>query len=240
LTSEEALELRGADLSAWFNPFLSHFASEARRCGGEARFLREDGILRGMVVTDPVERVASVFTRSRSVAEPIIMGRGPLGMFSEFLTEPTADPFDVFCVPLGSGVLGHRFQHAVRPLSRSDLSSVEGLMREVYGEVNARWFEGLPSSTETGFLAEVDGRIAGVGWVSLVPGHARLHSLTVRAPYRRIGIGTDLLFARLLWAERAGAREAVSEISRRNPESQAIATRGGMRPQGPIYYYPPR
>ena len=112
-------------------------------------------------------------------------------------------------------------------------------MREVYGVVNERWFDGPPNPSEAGFLAEVDGRLAGIGWVSKVHGHARIHSLTVRAPYRRVGIGTDLLFARLLWAHRTGASEVLSEISALNLGSQTIAARGGMRRVGQIYYYPP-
>ena len=228
-----------ADLSLWLNPFLPHFVREAQRCGGEVRVARAAGGVEAVSVSDPVERVATVFSRSRSTAERFVRERGPYGMYSDFSFEPTAERFDILTVSLGSDAPSFHLRHLVRPLRPEDARPVLELMREVYGAVNERWYDGLPNPFETGLLAEVDGRLAGVGWVSTVGSHARLHSLTVRAPYRRMGLGTDLLFARLLWAQRAGAEEALSEISDQNIGSQAIAARGGMRRVGQVYLHRP-
>jgi RimJ/RimL family protein N-acetyltransferase len=228
-----------ADLSPWFNPFLLRFAAEARRCGGEARIVRDGGSITGLMVSDPVERVATIFTRSRSVAESFVRGRGSSGMYSDFPFEPPGEPFDILFLSLTGDPPSHRFRHPLRPFSREDLPAALELMREVYGVVNDRWFQGLPTASEAGFVAQVEGRLAGVAWVSLVQRHARLHSLTVRAPYRRLGIGTDLVFGRLLWAHQNGASDAVSEISVRNLASRAAAAQAGMQPVGRICYYPP-
>jgi GNAT superfamily N-acetyltransferase len=227
------------DLSPWFNPFLRQFAHDAQRCGGDVRVIREAGAIAALMVSDPVERVASVFSRSRSIAEAFVRERGPYGMYSDFSFEPSAEVFDIFTTALDADRLSYRFRHPVRPFSNKDLHAVVDLMREVHGPLNERWLEGLPTASETGFLAEVDGRLTGVGWVSKVGTHARLHSLAVRAPYRRMGLGTDLLFARLLWARQAGASEVLSEISQSNVASQAIASRGGMQRVGQIYFYRP-
>jgi GNAT superfamily N-acetyltransferase len=232
-------ELETADLSSWFNPFLAHFAREARRCGGEARVLREGGAMAGLVISDPVERVATVFSRSGPVAEAAVRGRGSYGMYCDFSFDPTAEPFAILSVSLRDPLPSHRFRHFVRPFGKGDGPPVFDLMREVYGVVNERWFEGLPTPSEAGFVVEVDRRVAGVGWVSQVGPHARLHSLTVRPPFRRMGLGTDLLFARLLWAQRAGAGEVVSEISEGNLGSLTIAHLGGMRVVGRIYFHRP-
>jgi GNAT superfamily N-acetyltransferase len=236
---EEVDGLDRADLSSWFNPFLSYFARETQRCGGEVRVIREEGTVVGLVVSDPVERVASVFTRSRSIAETVVRGRGPYGMYSDFSFDVPADPYDILVTSLDADRPSHRFRHFIRPFSNGDLPAVLDLMREVYGAVYERWFDGLPTASEAGFVAEVDGRLAGVAWISRVGAHGRLHSLTVRAPYRRTGLGTDLLFARLLWARQAGAWDVLSEISEQNVGSQAIAARGGMRRTGQIYFHPP-
>lgn len=236
---DDGADLDRADLSPWFNPFLSHFAADARRCGGEVRVIRDDEAVTGLMVSDPVERVGSVFSRSRAIAEPFVRDRGPFGLYSEFPFEPSGEVFDILTLSLTEGAPSHRFRHPLRPFSAKDLPEVLGLLREVYGVVNERWFDQLPSPTEAGFLSEVDGRIAGIGWVSLARRRARLHSLTVRAPFRRMGIGTDLLFARLLWAHRSGALDVLSEISQRNPGSLTVAARGGLRRVGQIYFYPP-
>jgi GNAT superfamily N-acetyltransferase len=227
------------DLSPWFNPFLRRFAEDTVRCGGEVRVIRDGGTLVGLMVSDPVERVASAFTRSHRVAETLVRGRGPFGMYCDFLLDPSAEAFDIFSSRLDLGRPPNRFRHPVREIRADDLPSVLDLLREVEGVVNGRWFEGLPNANEAGFLSEVDGRLAGVAWVSRVGTHARLHSLAVRAPHRRMGLGGDLLLARLLWARRCGATEALSEIAERNVASQAVALRAGMQRVGRIYFYRP-
>lgn len=239
LSSGEVDGLAEADLSPWFNPFLPLFVREARRSGGEVRLFRKGGAVVGLVLTDPVEHVATAFCRSRSLAEVLVRERGPLGMYCDFVFDPSAERFGIFALSAGTELPAHRFRHRVRPIAREDLPAVLDLMREVYGTVNERWFEELPEDSEAGFCVEVGGRVAGVGWVSKVGVHARLHSLTVRPPFRRMGMGTDLLFARLFWARPSGAVEVLSEISDQNVASQAIATRGGMRRVGEIYLHRP-
>jgi GNAT superfamily N-acetyltransferase len=160
-------------------------------------------------------------------------------MYSDFPFDPSSEPFDILATSSCADVPSHAFRHQIRPFSKADLPAVLDLIHEVYGPVNDRWFDGLPSPSETGFVAEVDGRVAGVAWISTVGTYGRLHSLTVRAPYRRMGLGTDLLFARLLWARRVGAEEVLSEISEHNVASLAVAARGGMRQVGRIFFHRP-
>jgi len=76
-----------------------------------------------------------------------------------------------------------------------------------------------------------------LGWLSIVNGVGRLHSLHVKPQFRRIGIGEDILFARLLWLRSKRARSAFSEISRDNPPSSRIAMKGRMMPSGTIFQY---
>jgi GNAT superfamily N-acetyltransferase len=237
--SVEGDELDEADLSPWFNPFLSHIAQETRRCGGEVRVFRDGRTVVGLTVSDPAERVATVFTRSRPIAEVAIHGRGPYGMYSDFSFDSAAEPFAILSTSTEAPAPPHRFRHQIRPFSSEDIPGVIDLMREVYGAVNERWVGGLPTVREAGFVAEVNTRLAGVAWLSRVGTHARLHSLTVRAPYRRIGLGTDLLFARLLWARKAGVETVISEIAEENVGSQAVAALGGMRRVGEIYFHRP-
>ena len=238
-TSADRDSIVDEDLSTWFNPFLRQFAADAERCGGEVRVVREGDRVVGMMLSDPVERIASIFTRSRSVAERFVRVRGPYGVYCEFWLGPSGEVFDIFSVRPGSDPAASHFRHPVREIRSDDIPSVLDLIREVEGVVNSRWFGGLPNANETGFLSEVDGRLSGVAWISRVGAHARLHSLAVRAPYRRMGLGTDLILARLLWATRSGVTEVISEIAQRNVASQAVAVRGGMHRSGQIYFYRP-
>jgi GNAT superfamily N-acetyltransferase len=232
-------ELNRVDLSPRFNAFLAHFAAEALRSGGEVRFVREGPALIGLLLADPVERVGSVLTRSRPLALSVVQSRSAMALFTEFAFSPPGETFEVLSVRFDAPTPPHVFRHRVRAVGPSDIPRVVDLAREVYGVANDRWFRDLDGATESGFLIEVDGELAGMGWVDLAGRAARLHSLAVRAHYRHLGAGTDLLFARLLWARHAGALEAISEIAERNTASRTIAVAGGMSPVGHVYLHPP-
>ncbi|MGP8072200.1 MAG: N-acetyltransferase family protein [Thermoplasmata archaeon] len=227
------------DLSPWFNPFLPHFVRETVRSGGEVWGVLEDGNLTALTLKDPAENVASLFTRNQALAEELVRARGVSAAYSDFRMDGPVEAFGIYSRALGPVGVEHAFRHRVRPISEADLPRVAELMREVQGNIDDRWFHGLATTPETGFLIEVEGRLAGVGWVAVLGRHARLHSLAVRPGYRHVGVGADLLGARLLWAHRAGASEVLSEIADRNAASRYIAESAGMRRVGEIYLYPP-
>jgi GNAT superfamily N-acetyltransferase len=228
-----------SDLSDWFNPFLPYFIDETLRGSGTVRVDRSGGSVRAIVLDDPVERTTSVFTRSPEFAAWFAGQRGDRGFYSSVRLPLPLETFGIYVAAPESPEPGHRYRHAVRRAAPADLPQVLGLLREVYGSADEHWFEGLDRSRESCFIAEVGGRLAGAGWVSVVGAHARLHSLAVRASARRLGLGTDLLFARLEWARGHGARNVLSEIADANAGSRAVAARGGMVRAGEIYLYPP-
>jgi GNAT superfamily N-acetyltransferase len=225
------------ELSRWFDPFLPHFIREALGCGGEARLVWRGATVVGLLLVDPTEKIASVFSRSPEVAETLRRTSGVDAVYSEHELLGPREGFDIFWTRLEGVGAAHRFRHSVRIAAEGELAPVRELLREVYGGSNDRWFRGVDPGVETCFVAELGGRIVGAAWASIVGRNARLHSLTVRPGFRRGGLGTDLLFARLLWAEQAGAREALSEISDLNRPSRVVAERAGMHPVGRIYLY---
>jgi len=232
--------LSSADLSPWFNPFLPRIVRESHRGGGEVRILRDGPEIRALAVSDPAERVTSLFTRSRPISERLVAERGSAGMFADFSFDPSAETYDVLRVVVKEDGPPYRFRHPIRTVASDDLGSVIELLRQVYGGVNERWFREPPVGVEQGFLCELSGRVAGVGWVAVDGAHARLQSLTVSPPYRGLGVATDLVAARLLWAQRMGATEVLSEIAHDNVPSQLAARRLGFTQVGELYYYPPR
>jgi GNAT superfamily N-acetyltransferase len=238
-TGGEFSGLARANLSPLFGHFLPYFALEALRCGGDARIVRDRGRITALWLTDPTEQVASIFAGADAPAAELFGNRGRFATFCERRFELNGECYAVYERSLVGSLLKHSFRHALRPVEVRDLPAVIDLTREVTGAVNRRWFEGLATVPEAGFLAEVGGRLAGVAWVSLVGAHARLHSLTVRAPYRRLGVGSDLVAARLLYALRSGMVDVLSEISERSAASSNLALRAGMRRVGEIYLYPP-
>ncbi|HYA11048.1 MAG TPA: GNAT family N-acetyltransferase [Thermoplasmata archaeon] len=235
--SESGDALTGIDLSDWFNPFVVPFAREAIGSGGQAVIARESGRVVGLQLTDPTERVASVFSRSGAVAEAFLREPGAEGgAYAEVDLVGPRELFAVHTLRLAE-LPPHRFRHRVRLLGPGELAAVDALLSEVYGSSSERWLAVAASEGERCFGVDVGGTLAGVAWALVAGPWARLHTLTVRPGFRRMGVATDLLFARLLFARHAGAREALSEIAERNLPSRAVAARAGMRPAGQLFLY---
>ena len=223
-------------LSGWFEPFLDRFVAQAQRVGGQAVVAVEDGATVGLLLTDPEERTASLFARTAEVAAALRPLAGGVPTYEEADRPAPREEFVVYTVPLPPPE-PHRFRHPVRLLRADDADAVAALLAEVYGHAPRRWLEVAGDEGEVGLGTEVDGRLAGVAWVLAVGGTARLHGLTVRADRRRLGVGADLLHARLLYAAQRGAVSALSEIAVENTASRALAERSGARDAGRVYLY---
>ncbi|HTS32957.1 MAG TPA: GNAT family N-acetyltransferase [Thermoplasmata archaeon] len=223
------------DLSDFFNPFLRSFMEATCRVGGEVVVARGPTGVEGCSLYHPAEQLVSLFTRRPAVAMSLLERRSRVEVFSELPLGPGAEVYYVYEADLGASGASHRFAHTVREVRPEDRAPLLSLLRELYGRVDEEWFRPIPAPPEKGFAIEVDGRIAGAGWVSLVGGHARFHTLSVRPRCRRLGVGTDLWHARAQYARARGAQKALMEVSENNRASQAIATAGGMRRVGQMY-----
>jgi RimJ/RimL family protein N-acetyltransferase len=232
---EEVDSLSIGDLSDFFDPFLVHFMKEALRGGGEVLVSTEGPYVSGIFTYDDDEKVGSIFARDRSVAETLFRRRAPLAAFSDFALAPGAEAYDIFGAEHPAWNVPHRFAHGVRLADAADRAPILQLMREMYGRIEEGWIRSIPRPEEPCFLVEVNGHVAGVAWASVLNRHGRLHALSVRPGYRQMGVGTDLWFARMLWAREAGAGRVICEIAEHNVPSRAIAVKGGMQPIGRIY-----
>jgi GNAT superfamily N-acetyltransferase len=235
---ERTEELAGADLAdltVLFAPLLLHFVEETVGTGGAVMVSRESSGIDGIFLRQDAQKVGSIFARTREAAEALFRTRGDLSVFSEFLLAPDAQPYPVYAAELDGWDPTHRFAHAVRSARPEDVPSLVRLMGEVYDRVDELWLRAHPRPGEHAFVAEIGGRICGAAWVTVVNGVGRLHSLSVAPRYRRLGVGTDLWYARMLFARQAGATRVLTEIAESNVASRAIAAAGGMRRIGQVF-----
>lgn len=233
----DALEL--PPLSEWFDPFLPLFMRDALRTGGEVSVTEVDGEPRGVYLYSPTEGVGSIFTRSRQVASPFLPGRAPGGVYADQEWIPGGEGIEVLAADLRDWEPRLPYRNPVRIASAADLPAVIAMMRELTGAVDSAWFDTLPRPEELCFLCEVDGRLAGMSWSSVVGEHARGHSFMVHPRFRGLGIGTDLLQARMTWLQEMGVRQVVSEIYEGNAASQTAAERAGMAVVARMFHYRP-
>jgi sarcosine oxidase subunit beta len=237
--TEEIDRLRWSPLSEWFDPFLALFAKDSVRTGGKAEVAEIDGVVCGLSLFGSIEGVGSGFTRHRAVAERYLQNMGEAGVYLEEPWRTGGETVEVFAGDLRDWTPRERLRNPVRIARPGDLAEVGRLMKEELGPGVEAWLATLPRPEETAFVCEIEGRVAGVSWLSRVGPYARGHSFVVRPRYRGLGIGTDLLTARMLWLQRTGARQVVSEIYGGNVASRTAAERAGMALVARMYHFRP-
>jgi glycine/D-amino acid oxidase-like deaminating enzyme/RimJ/RimL family protein N-acetyltransferase len=222
-------------LSEWFDPFLPFFLAEALRARGVAEVALREGRPVGVYLFSPAEGTASVFGRVPEVERHYLRRGAPGGTYLEGVPPAGAERVELFAADLRDWELPAPPRHPVRIAGADDLARVEAFLQEVAGPVDAAWFRGLPPE-ETCFLAEANGRVAGVSWATIVGRHARGHTFAVHPRYRGLGVGTDLLHGRMTWLQELGVADVVSEIYAGNAASRTAAERAGMAFVGEMYH----
>jgi GNAT superfamily N-acetyltransferase len=231
-------DLRGLGslgLSETFDGLLPLFAREVRDAGGEVLAGGPNGRIDAVLLYDGPAHLGSIFGTGPDPVEELARARAPAEYFTEYPIGIVRDTLDVLRVDLEGWSPPGTIRHAIRIAGPDDLAELARVSRSLSGPHEERWARALWDNGETCFVAEVDGRIAGVCWAARAGRLGRVHSLVVHPRYRRIGIGSDLLVARLLWLRACGARRVLSEVARRNTSSRRIAERAGMRRAGQMF-----
>jgi len=223
---------------SFFEPYLQHFIREVLEIGGEACVSRtSDGNISGLFTYDDFEKSGTVYTRSREVFE-YFCGLKPLNfLFAELRTEVESEVYNIYNIDLESQDISHRFSHEISIADGGEIGEIERFMALAHPGMNKRWTRVALKNGDKCFTVRLDSEIAGLGWVSLVRGIGRIHSLFVKPQFRKLGIGEDILHARLMWLKLEHARSAFSEISRDNSPSSRIATKAQMRVCGQLFQY---
>lgn len=237
-TLREVERLRLVRLSDWFEPLLPHFARDAFRTGGRVEVVEVDGAVRGVLLSGTGEGVASGFTRERAIAERFLACGDPGGIYLEERWSDGGVPVEIFAADVRDWAPSATVRNLVRIARPDDLPEIRALMRAELGPGVDAWIASQPQREETAFVCTIGPKLVGVSWLSRVGAFARGHSFVVHPRYRGLGVGTDLLTARMLWLKRTGGRLVVSEIYDGNVASRVAAERVGMTLVGRMYHFP--
>ena len=223
---------------SFFEPFLQYFTREILEIGGAAYLARSDeGVVLGLFMYDDAERVGSIYTASREVFDYFYMLKPFHFLFAEMKTELENEAYDIYSLDLENIAFDHRFNNEISMVDISQADEIERFMTLTHPGINRKWVKVALKNGDRCFTVRLGGEIAGVGWVSLMNGFGRLHSLYVKPQFRRLGMGDDILGARLLWLKSKHARSVFSEISRTNFSCSRIAAKEHMKVSGQIYQY---
>ena len=191
----------------------------------------------GLFLYDGYEKAGSIFTRSRKVFDYFYRLKPFKSIYAEFQTEHPREIYEIHTIDLENNSFDHKFSHAVSVVDGGQIEEIRQFMLSTVPGTNPRWIDVALRNGDKCLTVQLGNEIAGIGWLSLVNEIGRLHSLFVKPRFRKIGVGLDILFARLLWLKSKHARLGFSEISVNNLQSSRIAVRGGMKVYGQIYQY---
>jgi hypothetical protein len=223
---------------SFFQPYLEYWTKETLEIGGEV-YVSETaaGNSTGLFLYDAYEKAGSIFTESRAAFDYFYRLKPFKSIYAELQTEHPKEIYDIHTINLESSSLDHTFSHAVSVADGDQIEEVRQFMSSTHPGTNPRWIDVALRNGDKCVTVRLGEEIAGVGWLSLVNGIGRLHSLFVKPRFRRMGLGLDVLFARLYWLKSKNARMAFSEISADNRQSSRISMKGGMKVSGQVYQY---
>jgi ribosomal protein S18 acetylase RimI-like enzyme len=240
--SEKIVEVPDAGLVfpqglSFFEPYLGYFVKEILEVGGDAYVTRNSEGVCGLFIYDDSEKTGTIFTRSREVFDYFYELKPFNLLFSELRTEHENETYDIYTTDIKDNPITHRFSHEISMAQESQADELGQFMLATHPGINKRWVKVALKNGDRCFVVRLGDEVAGASWASLVNGVGRLHSLYVRPQFRRMGIGEDLLYARLIWLKSKHARSAFSEISRHNTPSARVATKGKMMASGQMFQY---
>jgi GNAT superfamily N-acetyltransferase len=223
---------------SFFEPYLQYHIKEILEIGGEAYASRtSEGAILGIFIYDDVEKGGTIYTRSREVFDHFY-GLKPFNyLFSEMKTYFENEIYDIYTMDIENLAIDHRFSYEISTAEKEHVGEIEQFMSSTHPGINKKWVKVALKNGDRCFTVRLSSEIAGLGWVSLVNGIGRLHSLYVKPQFRRKGIGEDILNARLLWLKSKHARSSFTEISRYNIASSNNVMKAQMKASGEVYQY---
>jgi L-amino acid N-acyltransferase YncA len=117
-------------------------------------------------------------------------------------------------------------------LTPADLDEIEKISRAVYKVPSVKWLRAQLDGGDFGFVARLDGKIAGFALASLQGNEGRVHTNTILPEHRGKGIGKELMRARLRTLSDLGAERVITEIADWNLPSLEVARSFGFAPVG--------
>ena len=224
---------------SFFDPYLEYWTKEILEIGGEAYVSRTstEDTISGIFLYEGYEKTGTICTRSREVFDYFHKSKPFHSIFAEMRTEHENEIYDIYTIDLENSPIVHRFSHKISIMDEEQIDEIGRFMVSTHPGINKKWVGVASRNGEKCFMVRLGEEIAGVAWLSIVNQIGRVHSLAVKPRFRRMGIGSDLLYARLLWLKSIRARSAFSEISRDNIPSSKIAIKSGMRVSGQVYRY---
>jgi len=222
---------------SFFNPILRHEVKEALEAGGEA-FISQNskGDRSSLFIYDSYEATGTIFTKSREAFHHFYELKPSSYIFSELeVAEHPKEVWNIWQLDVDKAPLDRRFKHQVS--MDNDAREIERFMAAAQPETNRKWISVALKNGDKCFVVKIANRIVGIAWMAIVGGVARSHGLYVEPQFRRMGIMTDNLQARLIYLRSRRVHTLINEIAESNLASSSHAAKAGEKIVGKIFLY---
>jgi len=189
-----------------------------------------------LFIYDNYEATGTIFTQSREVFDNFYRLKPSSYIFSELrVAEYPKEVWNIWQLDVDKAPLDHRFKHQV--CIDHDVRELERFMAATQPETNRRWVSVALKNGDKCFVVKIADRIVGAAWMTIVGGVARSHGLYVEPQFRRMGIMTDNLQARLIYLKSRHVHTLINEIAESNVASASHAAKAGEKIVGKIFLY---
>lgn len=237
ITKRSDEDLSFAENLSFFRPYLHHWIRETLEVGGEVYVSKtSEDIVSGLFLYDNFEKTGTICTRSKEVFDYFYQLRPFNSLYAEISTDHPREVYDIYTLDLEQNEPAHTFNHEIS-VEEQNSSELGEFMVLTHPGINRKWVDVALRNGDRCVTIRLGDEMAAIGWVSLVKSFGRLYSVYVKPRFRRMGMGLDLVYARLLWLNSRRARTAFSEISPSNVPSSRISMRAGMKPSRQVYEY---
>jgi ribosomal protein S18 acetylase RimI-like enzyme len=223
---------------SFFEPYLQHWIREILQVGGEVHVSKTpEDVVSGVFLYDKFEKTGTICTRSRELFDYFYNLKPINSVYAEIQAEHPKETYDIYTIDLEHNDLAHAFNHEISIADEKISRELGEFMQLTNPGINPKWVDVALSNGDKCVMIRLGDEIAAVGWVSLVNNLGRLYSVYVKPKFRKMGMGLDIVYARLLWLKSKHTRTAFSEISPNNIPSSRISTKAGMKASGQVYEY---
>ena len=222
---------------SFFDPLLRHEVKETLESEGEAFVSQSsEGDENGLFIYDNYEETGTVFTKSREVFDYFCKLKPSSYIFSELeVAELPKEVWNIWQLDVGKSPSNHRFKHQV--IMDRDVKEIEQFMAATQPETNKKWISVALKNGDKCFVVKMANRIVGIAWMSIVDGIARSHSVYVEPQFRRTGIMSDIMQARLIYLKSRHVYTLINEVAESNAASSGHVAKAGERIVGKIFLY---
>jgi RimJ/RimL family protein N-acetyltransferase len=221
-----------------FDPLISHEVKEALEAEGEVYVSQEStsGENNGLFIYDNFEATGTIFTKNRTAFDYFFKLKPSSYIFSELeISEYPKELWNIWQLDVDNVSSIHRFKHQVS--MEHDAEEIERFMQATQPETNMKWIRVALRNGDKCFVVRMSNRIVAMAWMSIVDGIARSHGLYVEPKFRRMGLMTDNLQARIIYLKSRHVHTLINEIAESNVASGAHAAKAGEKIVGKMFLY---